>query len=210
MKRLFARLRVHVAQRQVGASFATKVALAMLVTASVAGCAGYVEAYRQSRAHLDPEKSMLVLYVRFRGETGAGWLHLHSLSGGPMQTLTDVGSTPEDGDDCTLFVGAVDSGAYEIEDLYGRNVAYKFPENSVARARVNVGKKNAFFGGEYELRLEDKGGAFTDGTFSFSKTSGCPSEKRAYQALLKDPNWGPALEETQWPQKLKKKIASIR
>lgn len=210
MRRLFDRCRAQLGRGQGRKNFAAKMALAMFVVASVAGCAGYVEAYRQSRAHLDPEKSLLLLYVRFRDDTGAGWVHLHSLSGGQMQTLTDVGSTPEDGGDCTLFVGALDSGAYEIEDLYGRSVAYKFPENSGARARINVGKKDVFFGGQYELRLEDKGGVFKDGTFSFNKTSGCPSEKRAYQALLKDPDWGPALVETHWPPKLQKKIASVR
>ena len=183
-----------------------KISIIVFLTLFASGCAPLIKSLNYKKEFAEPKRSLVLMYVRFDKDTYAGWVHFQTASGNDDDLLTHVGDQVKDGE-CALFAGTVESEVYHIQSISGPYVVYKFEKNASYNIKFNITKPDVYFIGQYELGLADKG---KTGTFSFNKTTGCPSEKNAYKEVLKDEEFSGLLKETRWPERLKRKSGSIK
>ncbi len=185
--------------------FMKRASIAVLLSASVAGCFSLYNGVEFS----DPNKALLFVYVRFDDKTGAGWIHFRDATSpgddDNDQVLHQIGEWKEDGS-CILFAGTVSMGTYEIEALSGPHEVYKFEKNAPSNLKITVNKPDAYVIGQYPVALVTEPESGKNGTFSFGKTTGCPGEKTAFRTFLNEERFKPYLEGTRWPKILAKKI----
>lgn len=205
-------------------SFAVKTAIAVLFTAWVAGCVPL----NTGMEFNDSEKALLFAYVRFDENTGSARLFLRDLtakdygdadrdadsayaygnsygSAAYVNPVLNVVHTTEN-DTCVLYAGTVSKGKYEIHELAGAHMTYTFAKNAPGNIRVTVGKPEAYLIGQFHMSQTGEGGFGTKGSFSFKSTTGCPNEKTAMRALLKDEQFQEVLDGTPWRDKLVRKV----
>ncbi len=178
----------------------------------ISGCAGFLNAYKEE--YKDPKKSFVVLYVRYDADTYGDILYLRPKSGKSSQRIFHFRNASVSGIEkagtCLVFGGLVDNDVYEIAEILGRSISYKFESNAPYNIKVNITQPDIYFVGQYDLGLSAKGGLFSSGAFSFKKANGCPNEKTAYQEILKNESFSELMAGTRWPDRLKRKIESAR
>jgi hypothetical protein len=181
------------------------VVVTVLLTASVTGCVSLFNGVEFD----NPNKALVFAYVRFDDKTGAGWMHFKGSNNKGEdqngQMLQQIGEWKTDGS-CMLFVGTVSLGTYEIESLSGSRVVYSFEKKASDNLKITNNKPDAYFIGQFQMSLESEREFLKNGTFSFKKTTGCPSEKAAYQAFMKEEYYKTYVESTRWSKILARKI----
>lgn len=192
-----------------------KVVAVMLMGMGLSGCMSLYKSMGAYSDYEDPDRAMLLVYVKFDKNTYGSIMQLRAQEGGDAPRLGVVG---EDASGCTLIGGPVKPGAYELALLShsqgNQTWAYEFEKGAASTPRFTAKNAGLVFGGAYAMTLEDAGGLFRNGKFGFSRTTACPGEQQAYRQLRKamseDDIYKVVFAGTVWPERVNKRLGASR